>query len=75
MTTGGITLKSYISISENTNLSTSCICCEIQNVTPKLWDVKFTFGSHVEIIRLCELHLKSLKSEIDIALFESSDNA
>ena len=68
MTTGGLMLKSYISISENTKLSTSCICCEIQNETPKLWDVKFIFGSHVEIVKLCETHLKDLKKEIDFAL-------
>ena len=58
MTTGGLMLKSYISVSENTKLSTSCICCEIKNETPKLWDVQFTFGSHVEIVKLCEMHLK-----------------
>lgn len=52
-------LKNYISIRENTKLSTSCICCEIQNETPKLWDVQFTFGSHIEIVKLCEMHLKS----------------
>jgi len=68
-------VNSYISINENTKLSTSCICCEIQNKTPKLWDVQFSFGSHMEIVKLCEMHLKSLKNEIDFALFESSRNA
>lgn len=75
MTPGGFMVKNYISISENTKLSTSCICCEIQYEIPKLWDVQFTFGSHVEIVKLCEMHLKSLKNEIDFALFESSRNA
>jgi len=47
----------------------------MQNETPKLWDVQFTFGSHLEIVKLCELHLKSLKNEIDFALFERSCNS
>jgi len=68
-------LKSYICISENTKLSTSCICCEIQTETPKLWDVQFTFGSHVEIVKLCEMHLKALKTEVDFALCKSSRKA
>lgn len=74
MTLGGFMVKNYISISENTKLSTSCICCDIQNETPKLWDVQFTYGSHVEIVKLCEIHLKDLKNEVDFALFNSSRN-
>lgn len=36
---------------------------------------KFAFGSHVEIVKLCEMHLKALRNEIDFALFKSSSNA
>lgn len=75
MKSGGFIVKNYISISENTKLFTSCICCDMQNDTPKLWDVQFTYGSHVEIVKLCEMHLKSLKSEIDFALNKNTCNA
>lgn len=68
-------MKNYISISENTQLPSTCICCDMQNETPKLWDVQFTYGSHVELVKLCEMHLKDLKNKVDLALSNSSSNA
>lgn len=61
-------MKGYVTINENKKTSAICNCCEVQNETMKLWDVQFTFGSHVDLVKLCDGHLNELKKEIDTVL-------
>jgi hypothetical protein len=57
--------KSYVEVAESEERYASCNCCPSTEETPKLWDIRFVFGNHTTLIKMCEKHLKGLRNEID----------
>lgn len=61
-------MKGYVEITENRERHASCNCCSSREETPRLWDVRFVFGGHTTLIKLCEKHLKEMSNQVDMAV-------
>lgn len=59
--------RNYVEVTENTERHASCNCCSVSVNNPKLWDIRFVFGNQTNLIKMCEIHLKELRNEIDKA--------